>query len=173
MPETIGKQLPRAKPINLTFYDILRTQPYTATFYVREDASTEECHQLINAVKALSLCVLGKYKIGFEQYVVPEYQKGLDTISPYAIGTFKWQIGYHTPNGSMRRHTIPGRNNEHSLQGQKTPDPNHPLWKEFLEVFRRLCVTKESDPIEGPIDLSRTGSNWPPKSAKKRKKRRV
>ncbi len=110
MSDAIGKQLRRAKPITLTFYDTLRTHPYTATFYVREDTTEEDCHKLIRTVDALSMCVLGKYKIGFEQYVVPEYHKGFESISPYAHGTFKWQIAYHTPNGSVRKHTIPGRN---------------------------------------------------------------
>jgi hypothetical protein len=171
MSENLGKPLPRAKPITMTFYDSLQIQPYTSTFYVREDTSEEECQKLIRAVEALSMCVLGKYKIGYQEYVIPDYQRNFATMSAWAIGTAKWQISYHTTRGSVRRHTIPGRNPEHGPH--KIPDPNHPLWVEFLEIFRNVCVSKEGESISGPIELGRTGSNWPPKSAKQRRKRKV
>ena len=173
MSEPVGKQLPRAKPVTLTFYDTLQTQPYTTTFYVRDETPDEVCHRLIEAVASLSMCVLGKYQIGHHKYVVPEYQKGFETISGSVVmGTFKWQISYHTPNGSVRRHTIPGRNPEHGIRGEKTPNPNHPLWQEFLDIFRASCVSKEGEPIQGPLELGYTSSNWPPKSAKKRGRRK-
>ncbi len=168
MSENAGRQIPSAKPVIMTFYDMLKTPAYTATFYVRESATEEECERLIRAVDALSLCLLAKYKIGYQQYVVPNYHKGLEEISNQARGTFKWQISYHTPSGAVRRHTIPGRNPELFVSRAKLPDRKHPLWQEFLEVFRLICVSKEGEAIEGAVDLSQSISNWPPKSAKKR-----
>jgi hypothetical protein len=172
MSEEVGRQLPRARPVVMTFYDILLTQPYTAKFYIQNDATEEDCQRLIKAVDALSQCVLGKYKIGHQEYVVPDYPKKLENISPYAMGTFKWQISYHTRNESSRRHTIPGHNPEYSVLHGKAPNPNHPLWIEFLELFREMCVSKEGEPIESPVDLGYTTSRFPPKSAKKRRKKR-
>ncbi|MBN1200527.1 MAG: hypothetical protein JXJ20_01605 [Anaerolineae bacterium] len=171
MSDSPGKELPRAMPITMTFYDMLKTHPYTCTFYVPDNTTDEECEKLIRAVEALSMCVLGKYKIGHKQFIVPGYQD--KSISNNALGTRKSRISYYTPNGAVRSHTIPGCNAEHAIRGEKTPNPNHPAWQAFLAVFRDLCVSKEGEPIEGPIDLSRSDSNWPPKSAKKRKKRRV
>jgi hypothetical protein len=175
MTEPIGRRLPRAQPITMTFYDWLLTYPYSTTFYVRADTTDEDCHRLIEAVRALSACTLGQYKIGYQQYVVPDYHKA--ELKPNVMGTFKWLITYHDKNGSARRHTIPGRSVALALGAKqsgmgktgKKPDPNHPLWKAFLAVFAELCVTKEGEPITGYIELGYTDSNWPPKGWEKRR----
>lgn len=178
MTEPIGKQLPRAKPITLTFYDTLLDWPYRTIFYVRADASEEDCHRLIDAICAVSDCELGQYSIGYQKYVVPDYREKLKNRMPGSVmGTFKWQITFHTEDGRPRKHTIPGRNRDYSIgmripglkKSGKNPDPEHPRWNHFVEVFRELCVTKEGGPVGGHIELGRTGSDWPPKGWKKRR----
>jgi hypothetical protein len=187
MTEPIGRHLPRAKPIHLTFYDRLIDWPYSTTFYVREDTSEEDCHRLIEAVRAVSACELGEYKIGYQKYVVPDYREKLKSRTPGAVmGTFKWLITFHTENGRLHKTTIPGRNDELSINGVrakraretgghyqpirdagKDPDREHPLWQQFLKVFTELCVTQEGESISGHVELGRTGSDWPPKGWKK------
>lgn len=113
--ELLGRQLPRAKPVTLTFYDSLLDYPYTTTFYVREDASLEQVQELIRCVDALSSCVLGKYKIGYDEYIVPDFRERVAEIDANVMGTFRWRIVYMTENSITRSHTIPGRNIETSL----------------------------------------------------------
>jgi hypothetical protein len=170
----IGKHLPRAKPVAMTFYDSLIECPYRTTFYVREDTSDEDCHRLIEAVCAVSVCALGQYTVGYQKYVLPDYREKLKDKRGI-MGTFKWQITFHSPEGRPRRHTIPGWNVELSLTA-KTPglrktgdraDRDHPLWQAFLTVFTELCVTQEGKPIIGHIEVDRTASNWPPKGWRK------
>jgi len=162
----------------MTFYDALQTYPYTTTFYVRDDATLEQIHELIRCVDDLSDCVLGKYKIGHDEYVVPGYRDLLASVhSKMVMGTFKWRIIYSTEDFTKRSHTIPGRNRETSLavtkrvpkRAGKMPDLEHPKWQAFLEIFSSICVTKESEAIQEYIEGNISGANWPPKGAKKRR----
>ena len=96
MIEPIGKPLPRAKPIHLTFFDQLLDWPYRSTFYVREVTSDEDCHRLIEAICAVSVCALGQYTIGYKDYLVPDYREKLKGPNRgYIMGTFKWLISFH------------------------------------------------------------------------------
>jgi len=177
----LGHKLPRAKPITLTFYDWLKDYPYTTTFYAREETTLQQSNALIKAITDVSQCVLGKYKIGYEEYIVPDYRDRLTIITPQVLGTFKWNVKYYavTHFGDLmpRSVTIPGRDYEtsiganHGLKGKaaKRPDPKHPKWISFVDIFTAICVSKEGMPINNHIDLDVTSSNWPPKGAKKRR----
>ncbi|MBN1874241.1 MAG: hypothetical protein JXA33_08415, partial [Anaerolineae bacterium] len=59
-----GRELPRAKPVTLTFYDMLGDVPFTTTFYVRDEEAQARIEALIEAIREVSRCVLAKYKIG-------------------------------------------------------------------------------------------------------------
>ncbi len=174
---TIGRKLPRARPVILTFYDSLKDYPYTSTFSVRDDATNEQIQHLINCVCALSDCVLGQYKIGYAVYVIPDLEDKVKALKSSVMGTFKWRITYRTPHGMSRSHTIPGLNRETSLRMTKNimkspgkdPDLSHPKWRAFLEIFRAICVTKGGEAIHEPIMCSYSGGNWPPKGAKRRR----
>lgn len=177
----LGHKVPRAKPILLTFYDRLQDYPYTTTFYVREETSNEQAEKLIKAITDISACVLGKYKIGYQEFLVPDFRDKVKFIKPDALGTFKWAIKYYarTYFGDQlaRSVTIPGRNHDTSLlttrnvpkKAGKRPDPNHPLWINLTEIFLSICVSKEGMAIDKYIELDYTDSNWPPKGAKKRR----
>lgn len=176
MTQSIGFELKRALPITMTYYDWLLTYPYTSTFYVRDGTSDEDCNELIQAVRALSACVLGKYKIGHRSFVVTTFDEDKKAVSPYAMGTRKWQIQYHNSLGLSRSHTIPGSKVEHSRGGTQAglkkaardPNLNHEDWKHFLSVFKRVCVNPEGEAIPPLINVKPSNSNWPPKGAKKR-----
>lgn len=176
MPEIQGQQLPRAKPIHLTFYDMLKELPYRTTLYVREDTSHEDAHRLIQAVCDVSICVLGQYRIGYDQFVVPDYRQKLDELKGEIMGTLKWKITYYTQSFSPRYVSIPGRSRELTLgartpglkQRAKLPDESLPVWQNLIKVFRELCVTKEGDPIADQIELGFIPGEWPPKGWKKK-----
>jgi hypothetical protein len=181
----LGHKLPRAKPIMLTFYDRLQDYPYTTTFYVREETSQEQSESLIKAVSDLSICILGKYKIGYQDFIVPDYRDKLKRITPYAMGTFKWLIKFYVTTyfGDLmaRSVTIPGRDIDTSIgvthgvnyglkgNAAKRPDPKHPKWITFVQIFTAICVSKEGMIMNNYVDLDITSSNWPPKGAKKRR----
>jgi hypothetical protein len=176
----IGKPLPRnAKPVILTFYDWLRTYPYTAKFYIQEDASEETANELIQVVCSVSECVLGKYTLGYKPFIVPDFNQRLDQMTHTVMGTFKWAIKYRPDTHlGLRTHTIPGMNRDLSIGARipglkkraNVPDEEHPLWIKFLEVFKRVCVSEEGYPIPGnDIVLDDTLSKWPPSGAKKGK----
>ncbi len=175
-PQSIGFELKRAVPITMTYYDWLRTYPYTSTFYVPDGTSDEDCNELIQAVRTLSACILGKYKIGHRSFVVPTFHEDIKSVSPHALGTRKWRIQYNNSFGLSRAHTIPGSNRKHSRgwlrAGLKkaADDANldHEDWKHFLSVFERVCVNSEGEAIPPLINIKPSNSNWPPKGAKKR-----
>jgi hypothetical protein len=168
----------------LTFYDWLREYPYSSTFYVRKGASDDECHKFIAAAQAMSTCALGKYKIGYRQFVVRDLQDRLNALSPYAMGTLKWQVRYRINSyGSTHSHTIPGYKREHTLgrlhcglkKAADHPYLDHQDWKHFLAVFRAICVSAEGNPIPheleikvssqtGPRVVGRSGGNTCPRS---------
>lgn len=166
------------KPVSMTFYDSLKDYPYRTTFYVREDAPDEKVLELIRCVSDLTSCVLVEYKIGYKKTVVPDYHEKLKDLSPGVMGTFKWRIKYRNPLAMNRSHTIPGRNRETSLSWTKRifkrrgkmPDMDHPKWQALLKIMREICITKESWEITGPIEVDITGSDWPPKGAKKKRR---
>ncbi len=178
---SLGHKLPRAKPITLTFYDRLQDYPYTTTFYVREETPQEQSEALVRVVSDLSICILGKYKIGYKDFIVPDYRDKLKLIAPNAMGTFKWLIKFHVTTyfGDLmaRSVTIPGRDYETSIganyglkgSAAKRPDPKHPKWINFVDLFTAICVSKEGMTINNHVDLDITSSNWPPKGAKKRR----
>jgi hypothetical protein len=173
--DTLGHELRRAKPVMLTFYDYLKTYPYTVTFYIRDDATDQQCQALIQAICDLSNCILGKYKIGYHEFVIPDYRDRLKEITAYVMGTQKWVVQYHTPNWHHRLHSIPGRNLEASLGARlgsgkwaKKPDLENPRWQNFLGLFKALCVSKDGDTIHGEIELDYSNGNWPPKGWKKK-----
>ena len=176
--QPLGRELPRAKPVVLTFYDMLRDVPSTTTFYVSEDTSQEQIEALIQAVEALSECVLGKYNIGHREFIVPDYFKRFEAEKITAITGQKSVIKYRTENGASHSHSIPGRNPHMSINAKlsspigargKKPDPDHPKWQAFLKIFREICVSKEGEKILEPINLDYSNQNWPPKSYRKRK----
>jgi hypothetical protein len=175
--QILGNKLNRAKPVALTFYDSLETYPYSTTFYVHDNTLNEQCEKLIQAISDLSSCVLGKYNIGYEQFVVQNYHEKLAKLTPSTFGTEKWVIKYHIRNWTARSHTIPGRNKETSYGAMrpgmgkfgKMPDPNHAKWQAFLQIFQAICVSKEAEMIQGQIELDYSSANWPPKGAKKRR----
>ncbi len=179
MTEIQGKQIPRAKPIHLTFYDELKDYPYRTTLYVREDITHEDAHRLIQAVCDVSVCVLGQYTIGYEKFVVPDYRQKLDELASKKImvmGTPKWKVTYYNRQNLGAAHSvaIPGRSYELSLGGRiaglkkqsKLPDTSLPVWQNLIKVFRELCVTKEGDPIADHIELGFVLGKWPPKGHK-------
>ena len=175
--QSLGRQRPRAKPVILTFRDSHgESYAFTSTFYVREDATLEQIEQLIRAVCDLSLCILSEYKIGYEQFWIPDYRERLKQIRPEAFGVQKWRIKYYDSNHRARSHTIPGRNQETSLVVTKNimrgpgmnPDLSHPKWQVFLEIFREICVTKEGNPIGEPIEGMFSSGKWPPKGRRRR-----
>lgn len=92
------------------------------------------------------------------------------------MGTFKWVVRYYSPNYRAHTHTIPGRNIDLQLimrvrvsgGAGKNPDPEHPLWVKFVEVFRKIRVSEQGYPISKEVDLGFTGANWPPRGAKRR-----
>jgi hypothetical protein len=85
--ELRGRKLPRAKPVVMTFYDSLLDYPYTTTFYIREDATLQQIQELVRCVDALSDCVLGKYKIGYEEYIVSDFRERIAKIDVHVMGT--------------------------------------------------------------------------------------
>ncbi|MBN1122712.1 MAG: hypothetical protein JXJ17_16665 [Anaerolineae bacterium] len=173
---SLGRELPRAIPVQLTFYDRLKDVPFTTTFYVRDDATQEQIEALIKAVDDVSLCVLGEYKIGHRVFVVPDYRDELDRLSPYSIGGQKWVIKYRTVKGSARSISIPGRDmmlsqsearKKSGKPGHK-PDPNHEKWQRVLAAFKAICVSKEGEALVDEVLLDYRNESWPPKSARRR-----
>ena len=81
----------------------------------------------------------------------------------------------NTKDLKARSVTIPGRSHETSLRMTKgvmqkpgkRPDPKHPKWVAFADIFTAICVTKEGQAIQNYLDLDYSDSNWPPKRAKK------
>lgn len=179
-PSNPGVKLPRGKPVVLTFYDRLQDHPYTSTFHVRDEVSLDQINALIKVVRDLSTCVLGRYKIGHDQYAIPDYTENLKTIWPYCLGTEKWLIQYRVEYGSARSVTIPGRKREltlagHSASGQglkkraHLPYVQHPTWQEFLKIFKTICCSSDGQAVLEPIKLDYSTDNWPPKGWKKRR----
>jgi hypothetical protein len=176
MTKIQSRQLPRAKPVQLTFFDQLKDYPYRTTLYVREDTTNDDVHRLIQAVCDVSNCVLGEYKIGYEKYIVTDYRRKLDELAtPYMMGTPKWKITYYDrKTHAARRVTIPGRSVKLSLGGKipglknqsKLPDTSLPVWQNLIKVFTELCVTKEGNPIANHVELGFVLGNWPPKGRK-------
>ena len=89
---------------------------------------------------------------------------------------------YHLFGDLMARSvTIPGRNMDTSMvvthgfnsalkgHAAKRPDPKHPKWITFVQIFTAICVSKEGMTMNDHIELDITSSNWPPKGAKKRR----
>lgn len=176
MSSSLGHELVRAKPLTLTFYDWLKEYPYTSTFYIREETADEDCHRFIHAVEVMSSCVLGKYKLGYRQFVVPDYRDRLKDISPHVLGTFKWRISYLISNGLTRSHTIPGYKISHSMAavnnsikgGKNKANIEHEDWKNFVAVFHEVCVSSEGESIPSWVDIEASKSNWPPPAWKKK-----
>jgi len=177
MMDTIGIERVQAKPITLTFYDWLRTYPYTSSFYVRDETSDEDCHRLIRTVQTLSDCILGKYKIGYRPFIVRDLDEQFKAMKPAPKGTFKWRISYLNSFGLTRAHTIPAYKIEHKMGGHHpglkkasdNPYLDHPDWKQFLAVWREVGVSSEGEPIPGDVQIKTSKSNWPPPGAKKRR----
>ncbi len=170
-------KLPRAKPVILSFYDWLKVYPYTSTFYMRDEASIEQINALIKVVRGLSNCVLGSYRIGHEQYTIPDYVEQLKTLTPEVMGTRKWVIGYRVEYGSARSVTIPGRKHEYTLAGRyggglkgrsDLPDAENPVWQEFWGLFKVICCSSEGQPVLDLVKLDYSNDKWPPKGWKKR-----
>ncbi|MFN8530861.1 MAG: hypothetical protein U0670_19835 [Anaerolineae bacterium] len=170
----IGFERVQAKPIIMTFYDWLRTYPYTSTFYVRAEATDDDCHRLIRAIQVMSACILGQYKIGYRPFLVRDLDEQFKAMQPAPMGTFKWRISYMTSLGS-RAHTIPAYKIEHSMSGypglrkaNNYPNLEHPDWKHFLTVWREVGVSSEGEAIPTDVQVKASKSNWPPPGAKKR-----
>lgn len=176
MTESVGREIRRAMPITMTFYDWLGDYPYTSTFYVKHDTPDEDANRLIASIQTMSQCVLGKYKIGYRPFIILEASRQLEKITPEAQGTQKWRISYRVENFLVRSHTIPGFKLEHTMalvgaragKNSRYPNLDHPDWKAFLAVFREVAVTESGKPIPNDIEVKPSFSNWPPKGAKKR-----
>lgn len=173
---TAGRKLPRAKPVTLTFYDRLLDYPFRTTVYLRDHESDESIRSLIEIIHAVSLCVLGSYKIGYQEYLIPDYQQQLKSISPFVMGSHKWVVKYRTTSGSARSFAIPGRDESLSLNASrspmgkqgKRPDPNNPKWQALVKVFKQTCVSKEGENLMHWVGLDYRNEVWPPKGAKRR-----
>jgi len=159
-------QLPRAKPIILTFYDRIE-YPYSSTFYVTYTTPNELIEEFIDSVEALSTCVLGKYKIGYEEYVVSDYLDKLKNIAPHSIGSFKWRIIAYTADNTPASFSIPGRNQELTSRN-KSAQIDHPAWQTFLTRFRQLCLTKTGEALQEHVHVKISNGKWPPKGFKQR-----
>lgn len=175
--EPLGRELPRAKPVTLTFYDRLWDVPFTTTFYVREDAQNAQIEALIEAIRAVTLCVLGKYKIGYQEYMIPGYREQLKSIPPHAAGWQRWVVKYRTEHGSARSFSIPGRDDTLSINAQrgysigkkgKAPDPKLPVWQRLGALFKEICVSKEGEALKDWVELGYRNEAWPPKGARRR-----
>jgi hypothetical protein len=172
---TAGNDSARSVPFKslaMTFFDTLRTYPYTATFYIREDA-LHEAEEFVHRVRDLSTCVMSKYRLGNEDFLIPDYERELEDIPPYVMGTRKWVIKYRVAPNTIRSHTIPGRNFDYTLgaslgkspdKRNHMPDPAHPLWQSFVEIFRRICVSSEGKPVLNVELLDFRNDPYPPKS---------
>lgn len=102
------------------------------------------------------MCVLGKYKIGYETYIVPDYLERTTTLSPYVMGTRKWRISYKIVSGRALSHTIPGLHRDYAYAGKyggglkdraDLPYMEHPKWQAFLAIFKAICISKEGEAI--------------------------
>lgn len=159
------------RALAMTFFDTLRTYPYTATFYVREDAS-HQVEEFIHQVRDLSTCVMSKYRFGDAEVIMLDYERELEDIAPYVMGTRKWVIKYRVAPNIIRSHTIPGRNFDYTLAASlgkgldkraHMPDPAHPLWQSFVEIFRRICVSSDGKPVLNVEMLDYRNDPYPPK----------
>lgn len=150
----------------MTFYDKIK-HPYTSTFYVASTTTNQEATELIHCVEALSICVLGKYKIGYDEFLISDYLHKLKNISPYSMGTSKWRIVAYTENHKVTSFSIPGRNPDLMTQ-RKTVELEHSAWKTFLTQFRKLCLAKTGESLQERIEVEVSNGTWPPKGAKRR-----
>jgi hypothetical protein len=175
--EGLGRKLPRAKPVTLTFYDLLKDYPYITTFYVREEEPRARIEKLIEAIRAVSNCVLGTYKIGYEEFTISGYREKLHDLPLNTMGSFKWVIKYRTKRGAARSFTIPGRDERLSVNADrgspigkagKRPDVDLPQWQTLAGLVKQLCVSKEGEEIMDWVDLDYRNEKWPPKGAKRR-----
>src|SRR5690606_39732069 len=125
----------------------------------------------------VSQCVLGKYKIGYQEYVVPDYREQLKSIAPHALGWQKWVVKLRTERGAARSFSIPGRRLELSINAQrgtpigkkgKAPDPRLPEWQRITELAKRLCVDKTGEELRDWVELDYRNETWPPKRARRR-----
>lgn len=170
--QSLGRELPRAKPVTLTFYDTLKTVPFTTTFYVREGESRERIEELIDAIRAVTPCVLAEYKIGYKKYAVPGYREQMEDMSPHSIGGQKWVVKYSIAGGSQRYFSIPGRDPQLTVNykrggggGDKgtRPAESLPEWRRITQLVKELCVGKEGQELTGSIELDYRNESWPPK----------
>jgi hypothetical protein len=159
------------KSLAMTFFDTLRTHPYTATFYIRENAG-HEAEEFVHCVRDLSTCVMSKYKFGDEEVAMPDYERELEDIPPFVMGTRKWVIKYRVAPNNIRSHTIPGRNFDYTIgaslgksadKRNHMPDPAHPLWQSFVDIFRRICVSSDGMPVLNVELLDYRNDPYPPK----------
>lgn len=171
-----GRQLPRAKPVMLTFYDRLKDYPFTTTFYVREEEPEGTVNNMIDAVRSVSRCVLGSYKIGFHEFMIPDYRDRLASIENTVLGFQKWVVKYRTIHHRHRSFSIPGWNADLSIgathpgigkQGKK-PDPKHPMWQSLVQAFKPIAVDRTGEAILDWVELDYRFEAWPPKGAKRR-----
>lgn len=175
---TLGREISNGKPIVMTFYDTLQDVPFTSTFYVRDDEPDHRSEDLIKAVQEVSLCVLGKYRIGFQEFVVADARNKLAEITPYAIGGQKWVIKRRLADERLRSFTIPGRDVTLSIGAQRgggrgkkghRPDSKLPEWEYLVTLFREMCVSKEGDELVGEVLLDYKNEAWHPKGYARRR----
>lgn len=173
--DSLGRELPRAKPVTLTFYDMLGDIPSTTTFYVREEEADKKIEALIKAICDVSLCVLGQYKIGHRDFMVPDYRDRLKKMSPGVISGQKWVVKYRTERGSARSFSVPGRDSTLDINARysspigksgKAPDPEHPKWQTLVALFKQIGVSKEGDKLSEWVQLDYRNEKWPPKSVR-------
>lgn len=158
-------------PLTMTFFDTLRTHAYVATFYIRCDESAE-AEEFVHRVRDLSTCVMASYRLGDTEITMPDYERELEDISPYVMGTRKWVIKYRVAPNAIRSYSIPGRNFDYTLAASlgkglerraHMPDPAHPLWRGFVEIFRRICVSSDGRPVLNVEMLDFRNDPYPPK----------
>jgi hypothetical protein len=88
------------------------------------------------------------------------------------MGTRKWVIKYRVAPNTIRSHTIPGRNFDYTMgaslgkspdKRNHMPDPAHPLWQSFVDIFRRICVSSDGHPVLNVELLDFRNDPYPPK----------
>ncbi len=161
----------RAMPLSIMFRDAMN---YTssAKFHVREGTSDEDCKGLIEKVTALQLGHVDSYTIGYHKTVFPQKP----SISKFATGGAKWLISFDAKNavGNQfnRRITIPCADTHLMYPPPRAKQANLELqqWKDFMDVFLRLCVSPEGWEIEhNSVSIMWKMHAWPPKGQRPRR----
>lgn len=165
-----GYERTRAMPVTIEIRDSANYTS-TATFHVREGTSVEDCKILIEKASALQIGHVDSYTIGYHKTVFAQKPAS----QHFATGGAKWVIKFATQsddgsNWYNHRITIPCADNQQMLGRTKQANLGLQQWKDFLEVFLRICVGQEGFPInKASVQVEWKMRNWPPKGQKRRR----